>query len=170
VEDPVASFLTTPAGFAIFFATLWCSASFLMSAISGWFALSRRFRKQSEPYGETKTAGPFFYTVYTRYWSHYGSAIRLTAAPDALYLSVLFLFRVGHPPLRIPWNEIALSRIRRFWRWYVVMKLGDEEQVPMRISERMARNLGITERILGESTALGVENRTAPPLPPPPLQ
>ena len=71
----------------------------------------------------------------------------MTSAQDALYLSVLFLFRLCHPPLRIPWNEIRLSRTRRFWRTYVVLTLGEQEQISMRISERMAQNLGILDRI-----------------------
>jgi len=119
--------------------------------MSGWFALSRRFRKQSEPCGETKTAGPFFYSIYTRFWGHYSGIIRLTAATEALYLSVLFLFRIGHPPLQIPWNEIMFRKTKYFWRSYIVLTLGSEEQIPMRISERMARNLGILERFHVES-------------------
>jgi hypothetical protein len=73
--------------------------------------------------------------------------VRLVAAGDALYASVLFPFRIGHPPLRIPWNEIKLGRTKCFWRTYIVLTLGSEEMIPMRISQRMARNLGILDRI-----------------------
>jgi hypothetical protein len=83
--------------------------------MTGWRALSRRFKRQSEPYGETKSAGPFFYVVYMRLWSHYSSVIRLTAAPDALYASVVFLFRIGHPPFCIPWAEIQFSSTKHFF-------------------------------------------------------
>jgi hypothetical protein len=124
-----------------------CIASFLSSVISGWHKLSRRFRAQSEPYGDAKSVGPFPYTVYTRYWSHYSSIIRMTAAEDALYLSVLFFLRIGHPPLCIPWKEIQFCRMKFFWREHVVLTLGEQERIPMRISERMARNLGIIERL-----------------------
>ena len=146
--SPADSFLGTPLGFAVFLAVLWCSICFLVSFISGWHALSARFRKQSEPYGATKRAGPFFYTVYMRFWSHYSSVIRITAAADGLYLSVLSLYRIGHPPLRVPWEEIQLGRTKRLWRTYIVLTLGNEERIPMRISERMARNLGILDRVL----------------------
>jgi hypothetical protein len=76
----------------------------------------------------------------------------MTAADDALYLSVLFPFRLGHPPLCIPWKEIKLSRTKRFFRTHVivtevVLTLGNQEKIPMRISERMAKKLGILERI-----------------------
>lgn len=133
--------------FPVLFACLWISISFVISLCSGWYALATRFARKSEPYGETRTAGPFSYTIYMRFWCHYSSVIRLTAASDGLYPSVMFLFRVGHPPLQIPWSEIRLCRTRWFWRSYVVLTLGNEEQIPMRISGRMARNLGITDRI-----------------------
>ncbi len=118
----------------------------MIGSVSGWLALAARFRQQSEPYGDTKAAGPWFYSVYMRFWSHYGSIVRMIASDDALYLSVLLPFRAGHPPLRIPWNEIQFSRTKYFWRRYVVLTLGLQEQIPLRISERMARNLGIPER------------------------
>lgn len=138
-------------GIALFFVAFWCAVCFLISLITGWFALGRRFKRQSEPYGETKTAGPFFYTVYMRLWSHYSSTIRLSAASDALYASVLFLFRMGHPPLRIPWDEIQFGRAKFFFRTYVVLTLGNQEKIPMRISQRMARNLGILNRVQSDS-------------------
>ncbi len=148
MQESANNFLNAPYGFAIFFLAMWCCACFAISFFSGWFTLSRRFRKQTEPYGETKSAGPFFLTVYTRFSGHYSSVIRLTAAEDALYLSVLFLFRIGHPPLCIPWKEIKFSRIKFLWLRYVVLTLGEQERIPMRISERMAGKLGITERMV----------------------
>lgn len=132
---------------AIVIVILLCFGSFLTSLWSGWFSLSRRFKKQSEPYGETHSAGPFFYTVYTRFWSHYGNVIRMTAAGDALYLSVLFPFRLSHPPLRIPWNEIQFSSTKTSWGSFVVLTFGNQDKIPMRISGSMARKLGILERI-----------------------
>ncbi len=147
--SPESSFLSSPLGFAIFFGTLWCLICFVIALVSGWFTLSRRFLRDSEPCGETNSVGPFFYTVYVRFWCHYSSVIRMIAAEDALYLSVLLPFRVGHPPLRIPWSEIGFGRAKFLWQRYVVLTLGEKECIPMRISERMARNLGILDRVPG---------------------
>jgi hypothetical protein len=124
-----------------------CFICFIISMMSGWFSLSRRFRAEAEPYGQIKSVGPFFYTVYMRFWGHYSSIIRMTAADDALYLSVFFPFRIGHPPLCVPWKEIQFDRTKFLWRRYVVLTLGNEERIPMRISERMAGKLGILERL-----------------------
>jgi hypothetical protein len=139
--------ITAPVGAVACFVVFWCAICFLIGLLSGWSALGARYRKQSEPDGEVKTAGPFSYTVYMRFWSHYSGVIRLAAAEDALYASVLSIFRVGHPPLRIPWEEIEMSRTRYFWLKQIQLTLGNEEKIPMRISERMARNLGILDRV-----------------------
>lgn len=153
MQENLNRLLSTPPGvavfsatFVIFFVVVWCFVCLVISLLGGWFALSRRFAKQSEPLGETRTAGPFFYKVCMRFWGNYSSVIRLTAAGDALYPSVLFPFRFGHPPLRIPWNEITVGTTRRFFRNWLVLTLGNEERIPMRIPERMARKLGLFER------------------------
>ena len=131
--------------------SIFCSVCYLSSVLTGWHTLSKRFRAESEPYGATRSAGPFPYTVYTRYWSHYSFIIRMTAAEDALYLSVLLILRIGHPPLRIPWNEIQLSKTTYFMRPLILLTLGEQERIPMRISERMAGKLGIVESIPANS-------------------
>src|ERR1035438_3512759 len=131
--------------------SVFCFVSFLSSVLSGWHTLSKRFRAESEPYGVTKSAGPFPYTVYTRYWSHYSFIIRMTAAEDALYLSVLLILRIGHPPLRIPWNKIQLSRTTYFRQPLILLTIGEQERIPMRTSESMAGKLGILEHIPASS-------------------
>ena len=138
--------LVSDLGIALFCIIFVCGVGFLISLQSGWFSLGRRFKRQSDPYGDTKSAGPFFYTVYMRWWSKYSSVIRLTAAGDALYVSILFPLRIGHPPLRIPWDEIQFRRTKFFFRTYIMLTLGNEEKIPMRIPLRMARNLGILDR------------------------
>lgn len=125
MQEHLSQLLNTPYGFAIFFVTLWCLVCFMISLMGGWFSLSRRFRMQAEPYGEIRSAGPLFYRVKMRFRVNYGNVIRLKAAEDALYLSILFLFRIGHPPLCIPWKEIQFSRTKYFWRPYVVLTLGE---------------------------------------------
>jgi len=147
LQESLNGLLSTPYGFGIFFVSLWCLVCFLISFTGGWYSLSRRFSAQTVPYGEKRSAGPLFYSVQMRLRTNYGSVVRLTAASDALYVSILFPFRVGHPPLAIPWNEITLRRTSFLWQRFVVLTLGSAEQIPMRISERMARNLGILERI-----------------------
>ncbi|HEU5350230.1 MAG TPA: hypothetical protein VFU55_01430 [Terracidiphilus sp.] len=148
----------------LFFVAVWVLALTFSSVLSGWFTLANHFRSNLDPSGETRTASPFFSTVYFRYWTHYSGVVRLITAADGLYLSVFFLFRPGHPRLRIPWNEIRFSQTRRFFMNYAVLTLGNEEQIPLRITQRLAARLGIQDGP-PPSAALFF----GPP-PPPPLQ
>jgi len=158
MQNTLDGFLNSPYGYAIFFVMLWCCICVLISLSSGWLALSGRFRAHSNPYGQMRSAGPFFYTIYMRFWTHYSGIIRITAAEDALYLSVFFLLRIGHPPLCIPWNEIQIGRTKYFWSRYVVLMLGNSERIPVNISERMARKLGILDRISKDSSLFSEPN------------
>lgn len=128
---------------AAIFAALWTLISFAISAASGWYKLSKRFRAEQEPSGPVLSVGPLFYIVYMRFRARYSFVIRMTAAEDALYLSVLLPLRLFHPPLRIPWNEVEAAPSKFFFRHYVVLTLGAQERIPMRITERMATKLGI---------------------------
>jgi hypothetical protein len=139
-------------GIAILVGVVWCAICFFSALISGWLTLARQFKSGSQPYGDNRTAGPFLYRIYMRIWTQYSWLIRLTAGADALYLSVFFPFRIGHPPLCIPWNEIQFSTTKRFWLTYFVLTLGNKQRIPMRISRRMARNLGILEQFPAQSS------------------
>jgi len=156
---------------------LWVFISLLIGTLSGWLALGEEFARRADPLGPTRTAGPLFYAVYMRYWCHYSGVVRVTAAEDALYLSVLALFRAGHPPLRIPWDEIEMSRTTFSWQSYVMLRLGKKRRIPLRISERMAAAIGLFERMSAppearlRSWGAGVREPDRSGIePPPPLQ
>jgi hypothetical protein len=40
-----------------------------------------------------------------------------------------------------------MRRTKFLWQRYVVLTLGEQERIPMRISERMASNLGLLDKI-----------------------
>lgn len=150
----------------LFFVAVWILALTFSSLLSGWYTLANHFRSELEPSGETRTVTPFFHTVYFRYWTHYSGIVRLISASDGLYLSVFVLFRPGHPPLRVPWSEISFSSDSRFFRNYTVLILGSAEQIPLRISRRMADRLGILDGPPQFALQSGMP-LSGPPVPPP---
>lgn len=132
----------------LFFLAFWCVANLAVSRISGWHKLAQRFTASSEPYGEVRSVGPWLLTVYFRgSWLKYGSIVRLRAAHDALYLSVMLPFRIGHPALCIPWNEISFSETTQFFMRFIALTLGEQERVSMRIPSRAAEKLGLLDRM-----------------------
>jgi hypothetical protein len=50
-----------------------------------------------------------------------------------VYLGVLFLFRVGHPPLFIPWTDIIVEQPKTWFFFRVqTMRLGPNE-IPLKL-------------------------------------
>jgi len=139
--------------FPLGFVGFWAVISYVISLFSGWYQLARQFRTDSRPPRDVRSAGPFFGTVYMMRWTRYSGVVRIANAHDGIYLSVMLLYRIGHPPLFIPWEEIEVTRTERWWRRFVVLTLGKEQQVPMRISEKMAETLGIASSQLDVSVS-----------------
>ena len=124
--------------FPIYFLSVWFFVSYIIGWIGGWHLLAQRFRIDNEFSGTLCR----WFNATMRWGVHYNGALKAGADLEALYLMPLFVFRFGHPPLSIPWNEIRLESSR----WYdfylsVTLTLGNEEHVPFRISRRTARKL-----------------------------
>ena len=117
------------------FLLFWCAILFLISALSGWMDLAGNFRLTSTFTGPTW----WFQSARMRWTSHYGGLLIVGADQTGLMLSVLSLFRPGHPSLLIPWSEISVASRREFlFIWRVKLLLGREDHVPFVISGSLA--------------------------------
>jgi len=125
-----------PLAFIPFFVAFWCLICFLIATISGWRKLARQFPATSPFTGPTWS----FQSARMRWTSNYGRCLTVGADITGLYLSTLFPFRVGTPPLFLPWSEVSLWRRRKFlWLFrYVDLRLGREAQIPFMIDGRLA--------------------------------
>jgi hypothetical protein len=48
----------------------------------------------------------------------YNNCLTVGLSSQGMYLAVLFLFRIGHPPLVIPWKEVTTTTGKTlWWRW-----------------------------------------------------
>ena len=117
------------------FVLFWCAVLILIAKLTGWATLAQRFRLRSPYTGPTWG----FQSARLRWTSHYGSCLNVGADATGLKLSVLFLFRPGHPPLLVPWDEISVARRQSFlFIRQVRLLLGREEQIPFVISGCLA--------------------------------
>ena len=132
-------------GILLLFSALWCLSMWGTSFLTGWHRLGRRYGKRQEPSGATRSIGGLLLSIYMRYWTHYSGIVKITAADNALYLSINILFRCGHPPLEIPWSEIRIATRRVMLRNYVELLLGRNAPIPLRLTERQARKLGLLD-------------------------
>lgn len=100
-------FLTqNPSYSFLFFVLLWVAISFLISRLSGWGDLASYYSYN----GQLVTRKLYLQSGSLRWLTGYRGCLTIGATPEGLYLAVLFLFRMGHEPLFIPWREISIRR------------------------------------------------------------
>ena len=127
-----------PPFFVLLFAGMWVFNCYLLGMISGWVVLSKRFRLKDSFYGESWP----FRSARMRYYLHYGNCLSVGADESGLYLAVFQIFRIGHPPLLIPWAEVTvISGERGLIFKKRELRLGHEESIPLRISASLVETL-----------------------------
>lgn len=76
---------------------------------------------------------------------NYGSCLMLGANAEGLFVSVLFFFRVGHPPLFIPWSEVeSATHYRSLLFPMVKFKFKKAPSVSFKMSRKLA--LAVTKQ------------------------
>lgn len=88
--------------FIVGFLCVWILVCLAVSGFSGWWALSNSYL--SDTYAVVKRWR--FQSAVMRMMTGYGSCLTFGVTDRGLALSILFLFRPGHPPLHIPWEDI----------------------------------------------------------------
>jgi hypothetical protein len=96
--------LTNPVLFLGLFSTVWCAVCVVMATIGGWRRLAESYRAIDEFDGER-----WRFRSARMGWVGYNNCLTFGVNATGLYLAVLFPFRLGHPPLLIPWSEIDVS-------------------------------------------------------------
>jgi hypothetical protein len=68
----------------------------------------------------------------------YGGSLNIYSSPEGLYLSVLFPFRLGHPPLFIPWDAVRNAKTRRvLWTERVEFDVGSPSIATLRLPKKI---------------------------------
>ena len=119
--------------FLLFFVGMWCGTSFLLAAMGGWRRLAESFRAGDEP------SGRFFFMQSGKVGLvNYASCLTIYSAPNGFYLSVWLPFRLGHPPLFIPWSAIRNATTRRFlWFERVEFDVGSPSVATLQLSKKV---------------------------------
>ena len=119
------------------FVAAWVIMFSLISRVGGWASLAEQYRCQETFTGTTWS----FQKGQMRWMVGYNNCLTVGADPRGLYLSILFPFRLGHPPLFIPWRDISYSTKKFLGITYVELRLGREVPIPIRISYALAQKL-----------------------------
>lgn len=116
----------------------WALITTLIARLSGWSRLAESYRTQDAFEGQRWR----FESARFRRQANYSSCLTFGANARGLYLATLFLFRPGHPPLLIPWDDVTLQRKKRWMFSYVELRFrrapGTAMLVRARLGERLA--------------------------------
>jgi hypothetical protein len=131
----------------IFFPLAWFAVAFLLGHISGWADLGTRHRTREPPPSEhvRRVSGKMGLISYNR-------ALTVGWSAPGLHLSAPFLFRLSHPPLLIPWEEIVERQDKKaLWMAFVRLRIrgGPTLVLPTKIVDRFASRLPAPERRAG---------------------
>ncbi|MCA8831264.1 hypothetical protein [Hymenobacter pini] len=96
--------------FPLGFVGFWAAICWVIS-LNGWRQLAQHFRAHGEPPAKADSfwmqAASMREVGAVGLGASYRGVLNISCSPAGLGLSVLFLFRVGHPPLLIPWSAIG---------------------------------------------------------------
>jgi hypothetical protein len=110
----------------------WVGISFTLGMF-GWRHLAHSYPAERTSQGRT------WYMEWGQIGlTHYRAALILTATMEGLRIAVLFPFRIGHPPIFIPWED--LSAVRDRWTFIPVVHLvaAKVPSVRIKLSKRTA--------------------------------
>lgn len=110
---------------------------FLIGRISGWSTLANFYRSSGEFLGQRWR----FQSGQLRWRMGYNNCLTIGANESGLYLSVFFLFRIGHPSLFIPWGEISTSTQKNFWGHYIEFRFRQTQRIPFRVSFALGKKI-----------------------------
>ncbi len=120
------------AAFAVVFPAFWCGVVWIIGAV-GWRPLAARYPADGPATGQT-----FRMTSGTVGLANYNGVLSVSVEPEGLHLAVMALFRVGHPPILIPWPEItSVTQKNALWaRWYT-LRIGTPHVATVRLPGRI---------------------------------
>jgi hypothetical protein len=123
--------------FPIYFLCLWFLVAAIISFVGGWFSLAKVYRTRATFNG----AKWRMQSGQMRWRANYHNVLTIGVGPQGLYLASMFLFRFTHPPLLVPWSEIKVRRSKGWVFEYVILTMGHELAIPLRVREKLAAKM-----------------------------
>ncbi len=97
------------AGFLVVFPLFWCAVVALISVLSGWNRLAAQYAVPEF------TGTVLAHNATARIGlARYRGVLKVAWSEQGLHLGVMIFFRPLHPPLCIPWRDIASREQRKF--------------------------------------------------------
>ena len=136
---PLASLPGSPLLIALLavagFAAVWAAILSLIAAVSGWRRLAQAYPLTSSFSGRRWR----FRSARMRWATNYNGCLTIGANVRGVHLGVLCAFRLGHPPVFVPWPEVRMTAHKgRVFR-YLDFTFARAPGVVVGVDERLAR-------------------------------
>lgn len=122
------SFCQLGIGLGIFaaFVAFWLGMMFLVAVMSGWRVLAEKY---GLPEGERMPEGTTLKwrsaALAGRFPTSYKNCLNFTATSSGLGIAPALIFSTGHPPLFIPWADIAMEEKNVLFSKQLKMTIAD---------------------------------------------
>src|SRR6185436_11488304 len=84
---------------------MWCAVVALIASLGGWPSLAREYGTATAFTG-TRWGSE---TAWLRGWTRYKSCLTVGVDASGLFVAPFVLFRLRHPPLLIPWEDVTFA-------------------------------------------------------------
>lgn len=140
-EDAIFNF------FPAFFISFWVLISYGLSR-SGWSALADKY-----PASDVRPPKLHnFCSLILNQWISYNSCLRMGFTENALYIRPLWMFRLFHPPLLIPFKDLHEVN-KNWWIFYRVYGVGSPSITEIGFAPPM--NLRLQEKFYSRNKTQG---------------
>ena len=126
------------AGFVAFAVAMWTGVGYLIGIVSGWHELAQAYRCD-----RFKGARWQFQSGQMRLLMNAHNVLEIDVDPQGLYLATIFLFRVGFPPVRIPWQDVSVKPGKLLFWNYVEFRFRQAPGVFLQLSTDLARKMAV---------------------------
>lgn len=130
-------FIIKPEYFLLFFIGMWIMISIVISRVSGWASLADIYHHADHFNGYRWR----FQSAGMRWMMSYNNCLTIGSNERGLYLSIFLIFRFGHPPLFIPWNDISITNKKGLLFKYIEFRFLRFPSLFLRINKRMAERI-----------------------------
>lgn len=140
MNETTESLLTAliPCLFVIVFPLFWSAVVLLIAVVGGWRTLAERYPVDNL-FGEP--VRHWAWQSMRMSFSNYNGVLTVDAYDEGLRFSVMFLFRPGHRPFLVPWEEISVARKQMLWQRYVEMRFARADHITIYLTQRLANQI-----------------------------
>jgi hypothetical protein len=118
----------------LFIPAFWAGINFAISYTGGWWDLSRTYPLNHRfPNTNSWRASRAFLTAL----GTYRNLVDVAVDSDGLYLRVAAPFRIGHPPIFVPWKDITYAHKKRFFRAMTKFRFRQRPEIPLHLPTQL---------------------------------